>query len=97
MRYRREAASRYVPDGSHPVEDFEEGAAGGVGDLRVSSSALLGALPCPYCRNGVWAMCPNGHVHCCPAAPGVVRLTCPWCSRTSQYGEASFDVGRGRG
>lgn len=87
----------YQQVAAHRVDDFEfePGAQGN--SLQISTNALQGNLPCPYCQNQAWAMCGNGHIHCCPAASGMVSLTCPWCSQTFQYGEGSFDVGRGAG
>ncbi len=101
MRYKKSGGGRaavYQGVSSHRVDDFEFGPeAQGRLNLQISTDALQGHLPCPYCQNPLWGMCGNGHVHCCPPVRGVVTLTCPWCSETAQYGEASFDVGRGIG
>jgi uncharacterized protein YegL len=101
MRYQKQAgdgrAAVYRGVASHRVDDFEFDSQQGAGGLQISTSALKGHLPCPYCQNPWWAMCANDHIHCCPPAQGPVTLTCPWCNSTSRYGEASFDVGRGIG
>lgn len=82
---------------AHRVDDFDFAGAEGGNGLKVSTNALTEDVPCPYCQNPSWAMCGNGHIHCCPPSTGVMTLTCPWCNSTSQYGAASFDVGRGIG
>jgi uncharacterized protein YegL len=90
--------SMYRAVAAHRVDDFEFGEGGGGRlNLQISADNLQGSAPCPYCQNEVWAMCSNGHVHCCPMAPGILTLTCPWCNKTDRYGEGSFEVGRGIG
>jgi uncharacterized protein YegL len=101
MRYQKAVGGTnavYKGVAAHRVEDFEfDTETPGSNNLQISTDALKGHLPCPYCQNPWWAMCINDHIHCCPAVQGVVTLTCPWCSATSRYGEATFDVGRGIG
>ncbi|MBC7910076.1 MAG: VWA domain-containing protein [Pyrinomonadaceae bacterium] len=88
----------YQAVAAHRVDDFEfDQTAQGKMNLQISADNLQDAAPCPYCQNPVWAMCGNGHVHCCPLAAGTLSLTCPWCNKTDRYGEGSFEVGRGIG
>lgn len=82
---------------AHKVEDFEFEAEGESPKLKVSNENLVGCPACPYCGNGLWGMCPNGHVHCCPEYSGSITLTCPWCGVTCSYSPNRFDVGRGVG
>jgi hypothetical protein len=78
---------------AHPIDDFDFGPGGaGPGSPQISSSALHGSPPCPYCQNGSWAMCEQEHIHCSPQVEGDVTLTCPWCGQTSVYSRTSFDV-----
>lgn len=104
LRHERKGEGRY---GSPP--EYDAIAAHAIGEfefqpgeespqsLQVSSDALIGTQPCPYCHDPNWAMCANGHLHCCPRLQGTVTLTCPWCNATSTYGAGSFDVGGGLG
>lgn len=87
----------YQAIAAHPVEDFEfeEGMQGK--RLQVSTNQLQDFQPCPYCGNKSWAMCSNGHVHCCPDYQGTITLTCPWCKIIDTYTPQSFEVGRGVG
>ena len=81
---------------AHLVDNFDFES--GTGDApKISADQLQGAVPCPSCGNTYWAMCPNGHVHCCPPIQNNIVLICPWCNVTAQYAAGSFDVGRGRG
>ncbi|HXM35546.1 MAG TPA: TerY-C metal binding domain-containing protein [Pyrinomonadaceae bacterium] len=88
----------YTAIAAHAVNDFEfQPGEEAPQSLQVSSDSLIGTQPCPYCQDPNWAMCANGHLHCCPRLQGSVSLTCPWCNATASYGVASFDVGRGIG
>jgi uncharacterized protein YegL len=82
---------------SHPVEDFEFETGKQAKGLQVSTEQLHDFQPCPYCGNNLWAMCTNGHVHCCPEYQGSVTLTCPWCNTTDTYIAQNFNVQRGAG
>ncbi|MDZ8078277.1 MAG: TerY-C metal binding domain-containing protein [Nostoc sp. DcaGUA01] len=85
----------YKAIATHAVKEFEfeENGQG----LQVSTTQLEDFQPCPYCSNQLWAMCSQGHVHCCPEYQGSLTLTCPWCNTTDTYAAQNFDVGRGRG
>jgi uncharacterized protein YegL len=104
LRHERKGEGRagsppeYDAVAAHAISDFEfqPGEESPKG-LQVSSDALIGTQPCPYCHDPNWAMCANGHLHCCPKLQGSVTLTCPWCNATSSYGAGSFDVGGGLG
>jgi len=88
----------YTAIAAHPVSDFEfQPGEESPQALQVNSDALIGTQPCPYCHDPNWAMCINGHLHCCPPLQGTVNLTCPWCNASASYGAGSFDVGRGVG
>ncbi|MDR1486118.1 MAG: VWA domain-containing protein [Planctomycetaceae bacterium] len=86
----------YKGAGAFPLDDFEQLSSGG--GVSVSANLLDAPDPCPYCGNGLWAMCSCGKTHCCPIDFGSsVTLTCPWCDKTSTYGLGSFNVGGGGG
>ena len=91
------ASPVYRAAAAHKVEDFESDAEGESPRLKVSNENLVGSPACPYCGNGIWGMCPKGHVHCCPEYSGSVTLTCPWFGITCSYSQNRFDVGRGVG
>jgi len=86
----------YEAVAAHSVTDFDfEGSITSM--PKIAADQLLGAIPCPGCGNTYWAMCPNGHVHCCPPIERDVVLTCPWCNSKAHYAPGTFDVNRGRG
>ncbi|NES99792.1 MAG: VWA domain-containing protein [Sphaerospermopsis sp. SIO1G1] len=87
----------YQAIAAHPVENFEFTQGEKTPILQVSTRQLLGFQPCPYCNNSVWAMCSNGHVHCCPEYQNSINITCPWCNITDTYYPQNFDVGSGLG
>ncbi len=70
-------------------------------DLKVNTSALIGAPGCPHCGNvTAFAMCGCGNLLCING-PG--EAICPWCDNTVGFApgpsgeDGGFDVGRGRG
>lgn len=91
------AKNVYDVAGSFPLDDFEQVSQDA--GISVSTSQLNGIAPCPYCGNAVAAHCQCGKIHCCPdLAQKAVRLTCPWCGNTGDYGNVGgFNVGGGAG
>jgi uncharacterized protein YegL len=89
--------SIYQAVASHPIEDFEFETGNQANNLQVSTEQLQDFQPCPYCGNNLWAMCANGHVHCCPEYQNSVTLTCPWCNTTDTYTAQNFNVQKGAG
>jgi uncharacterized protein YegL len=101
MRYEKQSDTlldrgkyAYKAMGSHPLEDFDFDSLKKGENLMVSTSQLLDDTVCPYCGNIYWAMCECGHVFCIPSTG---EQTCPWCSKTTNYEFATFDVKKGRG
>ncbi len=86
----------YKVVGSFPLDDFEQVSQGG--GISIATSQLAGIAPCPYCGNGVAAHCRCGKLHCCPEQGKIIKLTCPWCGNTGDYGNTGgFNVGGGAG
>lgn len=104
LRFQREKGlfeSKQIYKGvaAHKVEAFDFSThQGGKADFKISVEKLINSPPCPYCGNGLWAMCVCGEVHCFPDnAKDGTKLNCPWCGKTNIYSRGSFDVGRGIG
>ena len=103
VRFRKEGEKRgmfgggkpiYKAAAAHPLDDFDTDG-GGVG-LTVSTEQLHGMMPCPHCGNAKMAMCSFCSQMMCIADAG--RYTCPWCSKTDDYGfTGGFDVSGGAG
>ena len=53
------------------------------GSTRMSvDGGNVASLPCPHCKNPIWAYCSCKRIFCCPSGDG--DFTCPWC-QLQQY------------
>lgn len=84
----------YIPVASYPVEHFEISAEDKA-KKKVSTEALDGNPPCPYCGSPLFAFDGDcGNIFCIDK-PG--KHECPWCHSIDKYEFATFDVGSGKG
>lgn len=101
VRYRWDEIERgYDPIGAHPLESRTDEAA----DFTLpplTSSALMGTFPCPFCGNPAAAVCSCGAVFCIPPFSGDRGIRCPKCLKMGMYGGsaggADFDIGQSAG
>lgn len=84
VRYRLSSRG-YEPIRTHKVDDgYFAGQQGKTATFSLSSSQILGVLPCPYCENEIAGVCECGMSFCCGPNDDVV--TCPGCKSNLSFG-----------